>query len=141
MVPGQIIPAAGAVEINAGLPVTTIVVTNTGDVPIHLTAHFHVFEANPRLAFDRPRAWGMRLDLPASGSVRFEPGETREIAVVPIAGSRIVQGFNGAVNGSLDDTNIDEALSRLVERGFLHRPHGDERRRPERQSTTHLRSG
>lgn len=119
MIPGQIIPADDRVDINAGLLVTTIAVTNTGDVPIHLTAHFHVFEANPRLAFDRRLAYGMRLDVPANGSVRFEPGETREIAIVPIGGNRVVQGFNGAVNGSLDDTDADEALARLIERGFL----------------------
>jgi urease subunit beta len=122
MIPGQIIPAAGEVEINAGLPVTAISVTNTGDVPVHLTAHFHVFEANPRLAFDRRRAWGMRLDVPANGSVRFEPGETREIALVPIGGERVVHGFNGAVNGPLDEIDRDEALALLIERGFQHRP-------------------
>jgi urease beta subunit len=120
MIPGQIIPAAEPVEINAGLPVTTIRVTNTGDIPVHLTAHFHVFEANPRLAFDRRKGWGMRLDVPANGSVRFEPGETRKIPVVPIGGNRIVQGFNDAVNGSLDDKDVEEALNRLIERGFRH---------------------
>jgi urease beta subunit len=122
MIPGQILPSDAPVEINAGLPVTTVAVTNTGDVPVHLTAHFHVFEANPRLRFDRRRAWGMRLDVPANGSVRFEPGETREIALVPIGGKRVVRGFNGAVNGSLDDTDAVAALKGLIERGFLHQP-------------------
>ena len=120
MIPGEMVPAANPVEINAGLPVTTIAVTNSGDAPIHLTAHFHVFEANPRLAFDRRRAYGMRLDLPANGSVRFEPGETRAIALVPIGGKRVIHGFNGAVNGPLDGTDVDEALAWLIERGFLH---------------------
>lgn len=119
MIPGQIVPVTEPVEVNAGLPVTTVTITNTGVIPIHLTAHFHVFEGNPRLAFDRRRAWGMRLDVPANGSVRFEPGETREIALVPIGGNRVVQGFNGAVNGPLDDADVDEALARLIERGFL----------------------
>jgi urease beta subunit len=94
--------------------------TNTGDVPVQITAHFHVFEANPRLRFDRRRAYGMRLDVPANGSIRFEAGETRQIALVPIGGDRIVRGFNGAVNGALDSTDIEAALSRLTERGFLH---------------------
>jgi urease beta subunit len=120
MIPGQIIPAAEPVEINAGLPVTTIRVTNTGDVPVHLTAHFHVFEANPRLRFDRRRAYGMRLDVPANGSVRVEPGATRQIALVPISGDRIVRGFNGAVDGPLDIIDVEAALNRLIERGFLH---------------------
>ena len=122
MVPGQIVSSGDQIEINAGLPVTTVRVTNTGDFPIHLTAHFHVFEANPRLAFDRRRAWGMRLDTPANGSIRFEPGETRVIALVPIGGRRVIHGFNDAVSGSLDETDAAAALERLVERGFLHQP-------------------
>jgi urease beta subunit len=121
MIPGQIIPAEEPVEINIDLPVTTIAVINTGEIPVHLTAHFHVFEANPRLAFDRRQAWGMRLDVPANGSVRFEPGETRDINLVPIGGSRVIHGFNGAVNGPLEDTDVDEALTYLIERGFQHR--------------------
>ena len=122
MIPGQILSSDVPVEINAGQPETMLAVTNTGDIPIHLTAHFHVFEANPRLRFDRRHAWGMRLDVPASGSVRFEPGETREIALVPIGGKRVVRGFNGAVNGSLDDLDAVAALDGLIERGFLHQP-------------------
>jgi urease beta subunit len=122
MIPGQILAADDPVEINAGLPVTTLSVTNMGNVPVQLTAHFHVFEANPRLCFDRRQAYGMRLDVPASGSVRIEPGETRRIALVPIGGNRVVRGFNDAVNGPLDSTNVDAALGRLIERGFLHEP-------------------
>ena len=122
MIPGQILSTDESVEINTGLSVTIVAVTNTGEIPVHLTAHFHVFEANPRLRFDRLHAWGMRLDVPANGSVRFEPGETREIALVPIGGKRVVQGFNGAVNGPLDDTDVDTALDGLINRGFLHQP-------------------
>lgn len=124
MIPGQIIPASEPVEINAGLPVTSLTVTNTGEVPVHLTAHFHVFEANPRLRFNRLRSWGMRLDVAAYDSVRFEPGESREIALVPIGGRRIVHGFNGAVNGPLDETDPNDALQYLIDRGFLHDPNG-----------------
>jgi urease beta subunit len=121
MIPGQIIPAGEPVEINANLPVTTVTITNTGEIPVHLTAHFHVFEANPRLAFDRRQAWGMRLDVPANGSVRIEPGETRQITLVPIGGNRVIHGFNGTVNGPLDRTDVNDALAYLIERGFQHR--------------------
>jgi len=121
IIPGQILPADTPVEINAGLPATSVSMTNTGDVPVHLTAHFHVFEANPRLEFDRRRAWGMRLDVPANGSVRIEPGATLDVALVPIGGARIIHGFNGAVNGPLDEASVDEALTRLIARGFKHR--------------------
>jgi urease subunit gamma/beta len=117
MVPGEIISAPEPVEINAGLPVTTMPVTNTGDIPIHLTAHFHVYEANPRLRFDRRAAWGMRLDVPANGSVRIEPGQTVEIRLVPIGGARVVHGFSGAVDGPLDETPVDNAPAHPQVRG------------------------
>jgi urease beta subunit len=120
MTPGQLISAADAVELNAGLPVTLVTVTNTSPYPVHLTAHFHIFEANPALRFDRRAAWGQRLDAPTNGSIRLEPGETRELALVPIGGRRIIRGFNGAVDGPLDAVEVGEALARLVARGFLH---------------------
>lgn len=122
MIPGEILPRPQSVEINSGLPVMTVTITNTGDVPVHLTAHFHVFEANPRLKFDRLRAYGMRLDTHAKGSVRFESGETRRVNLVPIGGARIVRGFQGVVDGSLDDIDPHDALQTLIERGFLHEP-------------------
>lgn len=120
--PGAVIPSGGVIEINGGLPVTLLRVTNTGAVPVHLTAHFHVFEANPRLRFDRRRAWGMRPDLPVGGAYRFEPGETREIALVPIGGKRIVRGFAGFVNGPLEEADVEAALAQAIERGYLHEP-------------------
>ena len=120
LVPGQIIPAPDPVESNAGLPVTTIAIRNTGDVPVHLTAHFHVFEANPRLAFNRRRAYGIRLDVPANGSVRIKPGATVEVRLVPIGGNRAVRGFNGAVDGDLDEQDTEAVLAALIARGFLH---------------------
>lgn len=122
MRPGEIIPAAEPVTVNAGLPVTTIEITNTGPATIQLTAHFHVFEANPHLRFDRRKAYGMRLDVHAKGAVRFEPGETKRVDLVPIGGKRIVRGFQGAVDGPLDDLDADTATARLIERGFLHQP-------------------
>ena len=124
MIPGQIIPAADPIELNAGLPVTHVSVTNTSPYPVHLTAHFHIFEANPALQFDRRAAWGQRLDAPTNGSVRLEPGETRELALVPIGGRRVIHGFNGAVEGSLDAVDVDEALAQLVARGFVHEAGG-----------------
>lgn len=121
--PGAIIPGSDApIIVNADLPQTTIQVTNTGEIPIHLTAHFHVFEANPRLKFDRRKAWGMRPDVPAGGAVRFEPGETGPLPMVPISGNRIVRGFNGLADGPLDEIDVDAALERAIARGFLHEP-------------------
>jgi urease beta subunit len=120
MIPGEIVSTGAPVECNAGAPVTLLVVTNTGSIPVHVTAHFHVFEANPRLRFDRLSAYGKRLDTHAKGSVRFEPGETKEIALVPISGARVIHGFNGAVDGPLDQLAPEVALERLIERGFLH---------------------
>ena len=122
MIPGEIVRHNEPVELNAGLPVTTVAITNTSPLPVHITAHYHVFEANPCLAFDRLAAWGMRIDAPSDGAVRIEPGATVAVALVPISGARVVHGFNGAVNGPLDETDPREALDRLVERGFLHRP-------------------
>jgi len=125
IIPGQIISAAEAVEINARLPVTRIEMTNAGAYPIHLTAHYHVFESNPCLSFDRLAAWGMRLDVPANGAVRIEAGATVNIALVPIGGARVIHGFQAAVNGVLDNLNAEVALERLIERGFLHVSNGD----------------
>jgi urease beta subunit len=119
--PGAIIPGTDRpVSINAGLQETAVSVTNTGTVPVHLTAHFHVFEANPRLKLDRAKAYGMRPDVAAGDAVRIEAGETVRVPLVPIGGKRIVRGFNGLVDGSLDAIGVDEALRRAVERGFLH---------------------
>jgi len=101
-VPGEILVGEGPVTINAGRPVTTMVVVNTGDRPVQVGSHYHFAEANPALAFDRDRAWGQRLAVPAGTAVRFEPGIDREVDLVPLAGARIVPGLRGAVGGSLD---------------------------------------
>lgn len=122
MIPGEIIPDAEPVTVNNGLPVTSIDITNTGPATIQITAHFHVFEANRCLRFDRRKAFGMRLDVHAKGAVRFHPGETKQVDLVPIGGNRVVRGFHGMVDGPLDTMNADEATARLVERGFLHEP-------------------
>ena len=110
---------ADTVEINAGRPSVTLRVTNTGDRPVQIGSHFHFFEVNSAMRFDREAAWGMHLDIPAGSGVRFEPGETKQVTLVAFAGARHVVGFNGLVNGGLDapQTKID-AMRLLAERGF-----------------------
>jgi urease beta subunit len=102
MIPGEVIPADGDIELNAGLTRTTITVANTGDRPIQVGSHYHFAETNPALSFDRAAARGKRLDIAAGTAVRFEPGQTREVALVPYRGARVVQGFRAAVMGALD---------------------------------------
>jgi urease subunit beta len=101
MIPGEIISAAGEIEINAGRPTVTLSVANTGDRPIQVGSHYHFYETNAALAFDRERARGFRLDIPAGTATRFEPGQSREVKLVAYAGERRVVGFNGRINGRL----------------------------------------
>ena len=101
MIPGEVIPAAGEIELNAGAPVTVLSVANTGDRPVQVGSHYHFAETNPGLQFDRAAARGLRLDIPAGTAVRFEPGQSREVRLVPLAGARRVFGFNAAVMGDL----------------------------------------
>jgi urease subunit beta len=102
MIPGELLPASGDIELNAGLPRTTLTVANTGDRPIQVGSHYHFAEVNPALSFDRTAARGKRLDVAAGTAVRFEPGQTREVTLVPYRGGRIVQGFRAGVMGALD---------------------------------------
>jgi len=102
MVPGEVIPAQGEIELNAGLPVTEMEVANTGDRPVQVGSHYHFFETNPALAFDRSAALGKRLDIPAGSATRFEPGQSRRVRLVPFGGRRTVYGFRGAIMGLLD---------------------------------------
>lgn len=101
MIPGELFPAAGEIELNAGQPVTTLLVANTGDRPIQVGSHYHFAETNPGLSFDRAAARGQRLDIAAGTAVRFEPGQTREVHLVPYRGARRVVGFNQQVMGAL----------------------------------------
>ena len=101
MIPGEVVTAAGEIELNADLPRITLTVANTGDRPIQIGSHYHFAEINPKLAFDRRAARGMRLDIPAGTAIRFEPGQERDVALVPYRGARIVQGFRGEVMGAL----------------------------------------
>ncbi|RYD28131.1 MAG: urease subunit beta [Verrucomicrobiaceae bacterium] len=104
MIPGEIITPPGApdLELNRGLAKVTVVVANTGDRPVQVGSHFHFAEVNSSLSFDRGAARGFRLDIPAGTAVRFEPGDTREVPLVALAGTREVHGFNNLVNGLLD---------------------------------------
>lgn len=101
MIPGEIIPAAGEIELNTGRDVVTLTVANTGDRPVQVGSHYHFFETNPSLRFERAAARGFRLDIPAGTAVRFEPGQTREVTLVKIAGKREVYGFRQAVMGKV----------------------------------------
>lgn len=102
LVPGEVMVAEGEITLNAGRgPVAVLMVANTGDRPVQVGSHYHFAEANPGLEFDRAAALGMRLDIAAGTAVRFEPGQRREVRLIPYAGDRVVQGFNGRVMGAL----------------------------------------
>ncbi|HCQ20595.1 MAG: urease subunit beta [Anabaena sp. CoA2_C59] len=101
MIPGEIITPTGEIELNANRPTTKLIVANTGDRPIQIGSHFHFYEVNTALKFDREKARGMRLDIPAGTAVRFEPGDEKEITLIPLVGSRQIYGFNNKINGSL----------------------------------------
>jgi urease subunit beta len=101
MIPGEIETMPGDIELNMGLPRTTLTVANTGDRPIQVGSHYHFAETNPALSFDRAAARGQRLDIAAGTAVRFEPGQTREVTLIPFRGHRAVWGFRGDVMGKL----------------------------------------
>jgi len=102
LIPGELLPEPGELELNAGRPVTTVRVSNSGDRPVQVGSHFHFAEANAALQFDRAAARGQRLDIPAGTAIRFEPGDSRDVNLIPFAGARRVIGFNGQINGPLD---------------------------------------
>jgi urease subunit beta len=104
MIPGEIFAVQGDIELNAGRPTRTIEVANSGDRPIQVGSHYHFFETNSALQFDRALARGYRLDIPAGTATRFEPGQTRSVRLVALSGARIVHGFLGAIAGALGDT-------------------------------------
>ena len=102
LIPGELLCEPGEIELNAGRPTTTISVANSGDRPVQVGSHFHFAEANAALQFDRAAARGQRLDIPAGTAIRFEPGDSRDVTLIPLAGARRVIGFNGCINGPLD---------------------------------------
>jgi len=101
MIPGEIRTAAGDIELNAGRPTLKLTVTNTGDRPVQVGSHYHFFETNDALSFDRAKSRGFRLNIPAGTAVRFEPGQAREVELIAYAGDRAVYGFQGKVQGKL----------------------------------------
>lgn len=101
MIPGEVIALDGEIELNAGRPTLTLEVANSGDRPIQVGSHYHFYETNPSLVFDREKALGWRLDIPAGTATRFEPGMKRTVRLVPYAGRRVVFGFRAAVSGKL----------------------------------------
>ena len=101
MIPGEVLTEDGDIELNAGLPRTTLAVANTGDRPIQVGSHYHFAEANAALQFDRAQARGQRLDIAAGTAVRFEPGQSRDVTLIPYRGARVVQGFRGDIMGPL----------------------------------------
>jgi urease subunit gamma/beta len=118
MVPGEYLLGEGEIQANAGRPVSRLTVANTGDRPVQVGSHFHFFEANRALRFDRGAAFGMRLNIPAGTAVRFEPGDEKLIELVPMAGAREVYGLNALTDGDLSDARRAERLARAVAAGF-----------------------
>lgn len=119
-IPGELLPADAPITINAGRATVSVDVANTGDRPIQVGSHYHFFEVNRALAFDRAAAYGLRLDIPSGNAVRFEPGETRPVTLIPLGGTREVWGCNALVQGPLDAPGAREAaIERARSRGFL----------------------
>ncbi len=119
MVPGEYLFDGPDVELNVGRATVVVVVNNTGDRPVQVGSHFHFFEINRALVFDRTKAYGMRLDLPAGTAVRFEPGEIKPVRLVALGGQRVMHGHNGLVSGPLDDPGTRErSLKAMRTAGF-----------------------
>ena len=116
--PGDVITGEGTVTINGGRETATVTVANAGDRPVQVGSHFHFFEANAGLEFDREAAFGMRLDVPAGTAVRFEPGERKTVSLVGIGGERIISGMNDLLNGPIDGDAKEAALERARAAGF-----------------------
>ena len=117
MIPGEYILSNESIIANVGKPTTTISVRNTGDRPIQIGSHTHFFEVNKALEFQRKQSYGCHLNIPAGTSVRFEPGETKEIELTEFSGKKIVYGFSGLVNGNLAEKQ-EEAFKKAIEKGF-----------------------
>ena len=118
--PGAITVAAGEITINAGRATTSLVVTNLADRPIQVGSHYHFIETNPYLRFDRAKAYGKRLDIIAGTAVRFEPGETKSVQLVDIAGARVIRGGNNLADGPVSDAGLKLAMERVQLQGFAH---------------------
>ena len=120
VIPGEFLIEDGEIEINSGRESIELTVTNTADRPIQVGSHFHFFEVNKALSFDRSLAYGLRLDIPSGTAVRFEPGESKRVKLIPIGGKRVGFGLNDLVQGSMDDPEVKErAIAKAKEKGFL----------------------
>ena len=119
MIPGEYFLEEGDIEANAGRATGQVTVANTGDRPIQVGSHYHFFEANKALAFDRGQAWGMRLDIPAGTAVRFEPGDEQVVPLVALAGAREVDGLTSLADGPTDETGRAGAIARAAREGYL----------------------
>ena len=118
--PGEVMAAEGGIVLNEGRDTVSIPVTNLGDRPIQVGSHYHFFETNRALSFDRAKAYGMRLDIPAGNAVRFEPGERKTVQLVALAGARIARGGNALADGPIDEAGRTRALGKAVASGFAH---------------------
>jgi urease beta subunit len=118
MIPGEYLLGAGDIEANVGRPTVELTVANTGDRPIQVGSHYHFFEANKALAFERARAWGMRLNIPAGTAVRFEPGDEKIVTLVALAGTREVHGLTALADGPTDEAGRAAALARAAREGY-----------------------
>lgn len=126
LIPGEVLLAEGSIVANAGREVRTVTVRHTGDRPIQVGSHMHVFEVNRALRFDRAEAFGHRLNIPAGTAVRFEPGEQRDVEIVPFGGAREVHGFNALTNGPAGEDALESAMATAIDRGFIDSPGPDE---------------
>lgn len=115
MKPGEYLLGEGGITLNAGRATMVVLVANTGDRPVQVGSHYHFFEVNSALSFDRAAAYGMRLNIAAGTSVRFEPGEQKEVALVALGGSRIVHGHRGMVGGALDNSNVRDSAMNTID--------------------------
>jgi urease beta subunit len=113
MIPGEYIIRQGEIDINAGRETATVYVTNTGDRPVQVGSHFHFFEVNRQIKFDRQKAYGMRLHIPAGTAVRFEPGEEKEVTLVEFGGAKKIFGFNNLADGEINEASKAEAIKKV----------------------------
>lgn len=123
MIPGEYILRSGDIECNTGRPTAAVTVVNTGDRPVQVGSHFHFFEVNRQMEFDRQKAFGMRLNIAAGTAVRFEPGEEKEVELVSFGGNQIIMGFNNLANGPVDDSRKKVAMLKVDQAGFKNSSH------------------
>ena len=119
MIPGEVISADEGIPCNQGRDAVVLSVENTSQYPVYVTSHYHFFEVNKRMRFDRHAAYGKRLDVPSGSGVRWEPGQVVKIRLIDIAGRRRVYGYQGFVNGALSEAQVGDALARACTQGFL----------------------